>query len=135
MTTPHKYAALINQWVEDTSQKVWIWGDEGWHWNKYPMWQENFHYAIGDKPTHIPSKMCVLGGLEFPMPLSTTPEIGYKYFLADVADRCPTSACWAADRHDERWLAAGLVHHSEWAAQQHINAMCAANRQAIESVK
>lgn len=38
MGTPHKHAALIKQWADDTSQDVWFFEGETWESVREPSW-------------------------------------------------------------------------------------------------
>lgn len=71
----HPRAELIAKWMEDTTQPVWRWGggDDGWVTSEHTeliSWSVANKFAIGDKPTGPPQKMCTLAGVSFPVPLS-----------------------------------------------------------------
>ena len=72
----HKHAALIKQWADDPSQKVWFYcrSEAGWCQTSPPQWSIHCDYALGDKPPKPPMILCTLAGLQFPMPETVAPR-------------------------------------------------------------
>lgn len=140
MPTPHKYAALIKQWADDASQPVWYWSPSACRWDRsdFPSWDADLIYAIGDKPTESPRKMCRIAGHQFPMPETVALAVGATYFVpsltvshgADYEDYE-----WCGDAVDSLWLTQGLVHLTKEAAAQHAKALRAASIAAVEAAK
>lgn len=143
MPTPHKHAALIKQWADDPSQLVWYWHEHTRTWltsNYQNMTaNDNAHYAVGPRPTQPPRKMCVLAGVEFPMPETVAPPEDTVIFTPDLvigSDELQFSKWeWEGIPSDERWLESGLIHLTREAAEQHSRALLAANKQAIEAAR
>lgn len=135
MTTPHKHAELIKKWADDTSQPAWYWDEsEGWIACPYgPAWLKDVKYAIGEKPTYPPAKMCVLAGVEFPMPMTEPPAVRSDYFVAEAAEI--SSMNWDGGSYDMFLLNAGVVHLSKEGAIAHTRALIAATKQAMEAAK
>lgn len=130
MTKPHKHAALIKQWADDTTQPIWYWDGTVWQPDDAPM-SGYKSYAIGPKPTQPPRKMCSLGGLEFPAPETEAPQDGADIWTAYV-DGEPTVGYWQSHSDGcQLCLTSGLVHLTQQAAEQHSRALLAANKQAI----
>lgn len=138
--TPHKHAALIKQWADDTSQPVWVWSSSaGWFdasdgGETTPSWSPSSTYALGPKPTQPPRKTCTLAGVEFPVPETTAPASGASYYIPTTAGH-PAHIEWANDRTDKMYLAAGMIHLDREAALAHALALLAANKQAIEAAR
>lgn len=139
--TPHKHAALIKQWADDSSQKVWQWSPRVNEWFEMNAvtWDATVHYALGPKPTQPPRKMCSLAGVEFPMPETVAPEVGARYFTPDIVLVAGLAGSqdwnWGAIETDDRWLRQGLIHFTREAAEQHSRALLAANKAAVEGAK
>ena len=139
MTKPYPHAELIKQAADDQYLEIWRYS----HFNS--KWQKTFFsilanpensnvkFAVGEKPTAPPRKMCVMGGIEFPAPESVALEKWQAYWVIGGDDiNCFK---WGNDEMDEDWLKRGLIHLTESAAQAHWNAREAANKQAIEAAK
>lgn len=139
MPTPHKHAALIKQWADDPSQPVWIWTGHQWEpplHHECPLWLADVPHALGPKPTQPPRKMCVLAGVEFPMPETHPLDCHQCYFVTRVAHIGGVAEFkWAGDAFDLGRLGDGLVHLTREAAEAHGRALLAANKQAIEGAK
>ena len=135
MPTPHKHAALIKQWADDRAIGVWLW--DGINWveplnHRSPLWMESVPHAVGPKPSQPPRKMCSLAGVEFPAPETVAVQKNRVYFYPSVyGENKYGSGHRYDDAADDRALAAGLIHLTREAAEQHSKALLAANRQAI----
>ena len=71
-------------------------------------------------------KTVSINGIEVPEPVREPLEDGQEYWLADTStsNASMTRGCvWRGDGYDYKWLAAGLIHLSEEAAQTHIDAL------------
>jgi hypothetical protein len=136
MPTPHKHAALIKQWADDRTIGVWLW--DGINWveplnHRSPLWMESVPHAVGPKPTQPPRKMCSLAGVEFPIVEIAALANNTVYWSAHVVQA--HASRWFSDATDKERLAAGIVHLSQKAAEQHSKALLVANKQAIEGAK
>lgn len=138
MATPHKHAELIMKWAEDTSQTVWCWDLFKGEWHPplgpTPIWLETATYAVGDKPTQPPRKMCVIGDFEFPCPETEAPHHQAHYWFPSITD-IVHSYRWVGDDYDIGKLEGGILHLSQEAAEHHARALLAANKQAISQAK
>lgn len=137
MPTPHKHAALIKQWADDPSQTIWMWFHDAERWDAVcPYWNTDSIYAIGERHTQPPRKMCVLAGVEFPLPETEAPAMGTHYFVSnDMAPTRPFCHIWNGTEFDTEPLRAGYLHLTREAAVEHGIALLAANTQAIEAAK
>lgn len=140
MTKPHKHAELIKKWADDPSQTVWHWYIDGW-WschpaNGSPSWYETNYYAVGEKPTSPPRKMCVLAGVEFPMPLTEPHVYGSSYWTIDPAETSGVMRrSWQDDTRDARILKSGMAFDTREGAEAYARAIIAATKQAMEAAK
>lgn len=138
---PHKHATLIKQWADDPGRTVWFFDPvmpmRGWiELAGDPVWNPKLHYAIGDKPTAVPRRMCTLAGVEFPAPETEPPEIGASYWSADTSLQYAVQLLrWDGDAYDMACLNNGFVHATRAAAEAHTNAVISATKQAIESAR
>lgn len=140
MPTPHKHAALIKQWANDPTQNVWFWrnSSDPADWvkcNPTPLWYEDKHYALGDKPTAPPRRMCVLAGVEFPAPETEAPDKVSCFYSPYLTGTAYGSGRWRGDDQDMIALRNGLIHRTREAAEAHSRALLAANKAAIEGGK
>ena len=78
----------------------------------------NPYYEYRRKP-----QMIRIGEFDVPEPVRDPLKNGQEYWLANVADRTARNCLWLGDGYDYKWLAAGLIHLTEEAAQIHINAL------------
>ncbi|RZJ26184.1 MAG: hypothetical protein EOO54_03710 [Haliea sp.] len=86
-------------------------------------------FAVGDKPTAPPVRMCTLGGLQFPEPLRAAAAED-RVWVAGI-----TGAFYARHHCTEQsmqLLADGFLHATEAAAMQHSAALRGANLEAIK---
>lgn len=67
----------------------------------------------------------LINGFEVPEPVREPLEPGQVYWIADtsVYDSPLLKTVWYGDCFDRKWLAAGLIHTTREAAQQHIYAL------------
>jgi hypothetical protein len=127
----HPQAEVIKQWLDDTSQQLWYWSRYCHVWEETLVINQDNIYAVGDKPTSPPTKMCELAGVKFPAPVSDANlmEKGQKYWIASA--HLVDSLLWRNDAYDCRVCDFGLTHLTKEAAEQHSKALQAANLQAI----
>lgn len=131
--TPRPHAELIKRWADDDSLTVWCWTGPPAAWTEaVPNWYEHFQYALGEKPTAPPRKMCILGGVAFPAPETKAPANGTQYYAAGYSIGAPTYP-WLSNILDFDALETGRVHLAEQAAIAHSKALVAANLLAIEA--
>ncbi|MEN9885582.1 MAG: hypothetical protein RL758_160 [Pseudomonadota bacterium] len=137
MTTPHKHADLIKKWADDPSQKVWHWFAGEWtQCPSIPLWYETNCYAIGEKPTSPPAKMCVLAGVEFPMPMTEVPKRGDVYWtIHPLSSDRTASFTWDEDQSDYRMLEGMTAFATRGGAEAYARALIAATKQAMEAAK
>lgn len=133
--TPHKHAAKIIKWAQDTSLPVWGWsqGQEKWVICENAFWSSNAFYELGEKPTAPPQKMCTLGGLEFPMPETVAPEVCQEVFYVTTSK--VHFLHWDNEANHQKWLHDGCVHLTAANANMHLAAIQAANQQSIKDAK
>ena len=131
----HPQAELIKQWLKDTDQCIWVLLADSKTWSESYLEEllacPNLSYAVGDKPTSPPTKMCELAGVKFPAPNNKALTKHALYFIADAAGHS-YSASWYDESSDCKILDAGLIHLTRKAADQHSQALMAANLQATE---
>lgn len=137
MPTPHKHAALIKQWADNPSQTVWFWSPAGNRWESSTFsnmvaYTTGGTYALGEKPTQPPPKMCVLAGVEFPAPETVGPAQVTLVYFPDGGGGATHGRWDQRDGFMTGLLEKGYVHLTREAAEQHSRALLAANKQAIE---
>ena len=119
----------ICKYYKDTRRIVWSDITGSWIIEEVPLWSLDCKCRIDYEPT----KLCELGGLQFPMPESVAPEIGKPYWL--VKNDRTWEGEWEGFLEEQNWLKLGLIHINESAAEQHRAALRAANLQAVENAK
>ncbi len=137
MAKPHKHAAIIKAWADDPSQAVWCWNPHHaapeWLRVQNIYWEQSVHYALGDKPTAPPRKMCTLAGVAFPAPeTEAPPHCMDVYFSSPMGT---SKEWWISAEYDLKRLHAGFMHLDRASAELHSTALAAANRQAIEAAR
>lgn len=81
-------------------------------------------------------KVCRLGALSFPLPLTQEPEVGTMYWWADVSNYAvQKTQRWSASSEDRTRLRHGLCHLSEGPAAAQVRALLAINKSAITHSK
>lgn len=70
----------------------------------------------------------LINGFEVPEPVREPLKVGEKCWVTDAAHGRAQQLWWSANDTSLRWLAAGLIHLSEDAAQIHIDAMLSFTR-------
>lgn len=78
----------------------------------------NPYYEYRRKP-----QMIRIGEFDVPEPVREPLEYDQEYWLANPTEPKPHKYDWSGDYIDLRWLAAGLIHLTEEAAQIHIDAL------------
>ena len=131
----YKHAALMISYANDPDQQAWFWCIDSNQWlcTYDPMWHDDRIYVLGAKPTSPPTKMCKLGGLEFPMPETVAPPISTRYYCA-----CLTGIkkfIWRGDAFDEDFLSSGVVHLTLKKATAHYLALMVVTRQSIKDAQ
>ena len=120
------HAGLIAQYAQDANECEEPW----WRWQ----------YKVGDRwcdctdPVRFsPSfeyrrkpKTIRIGEFDVPEPVREPLKVGEKYWLAGTAG--VGSSTWRSNSQDKEWLAAGLIHSTKEAAQQHIDAVLSFTR-------
>jgi hypothetical protein len=127
----HPQSELIKHWLDDTSQQLWYWSRYCHVWEETLVINQDNIYAVGDKPTSPPTKMCELAGVKFPAPVSDSSlmKSGQKYWIASA--HFVDSLLWRNDAYDCRVCDFGLTHLTKESAEQHSRALMEANLQAI----
>lgn len=133
---PHPHHEHIKRYAEhaaisETPWKFWQvrhspeseWGDAVYT----PAWHPSREYR--EKPT--PST--TLAGVEFPLPETTAPAQGTRYYFWN--NRGVDYHIWYNDHIDRYFLEGGFVHLTKQAAKKHGEAIKAANKQAIASAQ
>ena len=130
----HPQAEVIKQWLDNTSQQLWYWSRYCHVWEETLVINQDNIYAVGDKPTSPPTKMCELAGVKFPAPNNKALTKHALYFIADASGHS-YSVSWYDESIDCKILDAGLIHLTRKAADQHSKALMATNLQAIMEAK
>lgn len=136
------HADLIAQYAQDANET-----DEPWLRWQYkralvndeidPLFENEWIDALGPIPFNPsyeyrrkPSKPRTINinGYEVPEPVREPLECGQEYWLAEIPRSAPVAYQWCDDKYDYQWLAAGLIHLSEEAAQIHIDALLSFTR-------
>jgi hypothetical protein len=134
----HPQSEIIKVWVEETTE-LWVWLEESKEWKKSYILEvitcPNLTYAIGDKPTSPPVKMCELAGVKFPAPFKNPflLKSNTKYWVAE--NNFKHVRYWESSPYDVTACEAGFIHLTEEGAEQHYEALVAANLQAIKEAK
>jgi hypothetical protein len=131
----HPQAEIIKVWVEETTE-LWVWLEESKEWKKSYILEvitcPNLTYAIGDKPTSPPVKMCELAGVKFPAPvLDASVMLHDKDYWVANPFFGSHKFFWNNTSNDARILEMGFVHLTQKNANLHGDALQAANLQAI----
>ena len=136
----HPHLDLLVRAAADTTQQIWFWKPRDEQWTGCGLEAlvsdvvGRFVFVLGDKPTAPPQRMCTLGGLQFPEPMTEAPKRGSRYWEANPGG-CLASKCWSADTYDDRMLTNRLIHSTEAAAIAHSEALRAANLEAVRGAK
>ena len=122
----------------DTTLPVWHWSTSSQGWmktNASSLWydQGDMRFAVGDKPTAPPQRMCTLAGACFPEPMRVAPKEGEQYWL--VTQDGPWRQTWHALSCERAWLADHRCHATEEAARAHFEALRAKNLEAVRNAK
>lgn len=128
--TGHPHAELMAQYAEDAKTctepwKLWqkrvapqdAWVDCALH----PAWTKDIEYRRRPRTIQI-------GDREVPEPLREAPAYGTRYWVPDLFRKTTDAAnpmMWDSGKSDRLWLARGLVHLTEEAAQAHAEALIA----------
>ena len=131
---PRANADLAVQYWNDSTLKAWFWHANSWCPSEWtPSFSPDVHWHVGhERPTEPPVKMCELGGIRFPMPMTEAPGEGEMYIYVSTCGVYQEE--WLNTAWDKERLERGLCHRTEEAAQQHYRALVAANMQAVEAV-
>lgn len=107
----------------DRPWERWECSNGGHDWESFefnhPAWSLDFQYRR--KPATI-----TINGIEVPEPMREAPDMGSLYWLVTNLSDDPVELPWLDDMDDRKWLAAGLIHATQEAAE--------ANRQALLSL-
>lgn len=131
---PNKELAL--RYWSDPTLKAWWWHTASGCWiqQSAPSFTVPAPWHVGhEAPTEPPVKMCELAGVKFQMPMREAPNIGDDFMLVTLEGVAP--ATWDKSAVAFRWLKQRWCHKTREAAEQHYEAICAANLQAIEAAK
>jgi len=135
---PHVHAQLIQQWVADVSQKVWVWNKLGKVWGRSPaVWHEDYIYAIGETPPVLVQATINLLGHEVPVPcagVALVEQTPYYVPLIGIGGETVALYTWKGCEDDYALMAQGWVHLTKESAQVHSDALYEANRTAIHAV-
>lgn len=140
MATPHVHVELIKKLADDTSLTIWLWSPNREKWVQATFADvcnfPGYVFALGDKPTAPPRKMCELAGVKFPMPETVAPKYGTDYWSVDEnMERTATICTWVDSNHDFERLKARRVHLNPDAAVAHFRALEAATKWAMEEAR
>ena len=134
LKSPH--LELQTKHRKDRSQTVWTRWDKNSPWKHIhdPSWNATREYHIGPTPPPDQTKMCSMGGLQFPVPESVAPAIGTEIWIFGF-DGDVSSFMWIGSLDNRAWLEHHFIHLTLQAAEQHSAAIRAANLQAVENAK
>ena len=124
------HADLIAQYLEDANEceEPWLrWqylsiSDGQWYDCTVPV-----RFSPITKYRRKPRTINI-NGFEVPEPVREPLKDDQKYWLAGITSGTPVAYWWCNDEADKKWLAAGLIHLTEDAAQIHIDAMLSFTR-------
>lgn len=126
----HKHAALMLQYAQDAAETETPWerwevlrGGAWYGMTDHPIWAAMFEYRR--KP-----RMININGHEVPEPVRESLKCGEKYWLACTTD--VERFYWNSDDNDRQWLADGLIHLTQEAAQTHVDALLSFTRRGKE---
>lgn len=123
--TAHKHAASMMLYAQDAAEtdkpwQRWEAGDDNGHWYSLtdnPIWDETTVYRRKPKTIRI-------GERDVPAPMTTAPEIGTIYWVANqFGSSLLGDATWDGDTVDCVRLKHGLVHTSKENAIAHAEAL------------
>lgn len=116
--------------------------DEPWLRWQYLSLSDNQWYDCTDPTRFSPitkyrrkPRTVRIGEFDVPEPVREPLKDGQEYWLAgtSTSNGSTTYGCiWRGDGYDYKWLDAGLIHMTEEAAQQHIDALLSFTRRGGE---
>ncbi|RAW91978.1 MULTISPECIES: hypothetical protein [unclassified Photorhabdus] len=126
----HVHAELMLQYAQDAlkTDKPWLlWeigdGADGWDdLDDHPWWIKDSEYR------RKPEMITVGGGISFPTPVKHKPKEGEKFWIPDFYTLGTHTHYWEDDEFDNCLLNNGMIHLTEDAAQQHLDALIKINR-------
>ena len=130
MKSPHY--DLICKYYENTSQTAWGNSSGNWWEISEPTWNPEWQWHIGPTPPEQ-TKMCELGGLQFPMPETVAPDVTTEYW--EVGMHGASLLTWSAYSWQLDTLKYGLLHLNEQDAERHSDALRAVNLQAVGNAR
>ncbi|MDR2880862.1 MAG: hypothetical protein LBV29_03035 [Azoarcus sp.] len=130
-STAHPHAENMRLYAEDAAEtdKPWIRWECGFisTWEdltRHPQWDIACMYRR--KPRTV-----LINGIEVPEPLREAPPVNDNvYVVSPASDPGIVRYSWREEDFMQRWLALGLLHLTEEAARQHVEALIAPTKQA-----
>ena len=125
----HPHYAKMKEYLEDAAETHEPW--TRWHYRRsqnedwrpvrmyHPAWVHNYEY----ERIPAPPKTININGFEVPEPCRVNLTKGETYFLVSTSDKETQESEWDDDKHDIRWLRAGLIHKTREAAELHLKAL------------
>lgn len=118
----HKHAALMLQYAQDAAESETPWDrwevcrNGAWYgFTDNPMWVLEYEYRRKPKTIRI-------GEFDVPEPARELLKQRENYWVACTGGIARFQ--WYDDDNDRKWLAGGLIHLTQEAAQQHAEARC-----------
>lgn len=133
---PRPNSDLALRYWSDSTLSAWHWQTDlrAWCLCAHPDFHTGTTWRVGhERPTEPPQKMCELAGMRFPMPITEAPNEGDAYWVV-MTDHI-ASFYWDGTEIGRQWLWLRMCHTSQSAAEQHRNALLAANMQAVGAAK
>ena len=125
--TAHKHATLMLQYAQDAAETETPW--ERWKWKgREEIWFDcKGPIAFRSDCEYLRKPRTInINGYEVPEPVREPLQDGDQYWIADTTGW--SSFCWRDYPDDRRWLANGLIHLTEEAAQAHVEALLSFTR-------
>ena len=104
------------------------------HWRPHTSWL----YLLGDirdcpGSVRRRPRTITIAGIEVPEPMREAPPKGTQYHCPDLLERGEVSwVNWSGQSLDYQYLARGICHYTEEAAQQHARALIIASGGEVE---
>lgn len=127
---------LADRYWSDPTLMAWYWNTAAGRWVAHPnpSFEDCATWHVGhEAPKEPPARMCELAGIKFPMPMTEAPKLGEDFMIVTLEGVAPVT--WDGSAIGFRWLKQRRCHKTRAAAEQHYEAICAANQQAIEGAK
>lgn len=126
-TTGHKHAALMAEFARDAAVMERPW--EAWEICEDGVWRDCYHMMCWNESQEYRRKPRTIriGEIDVPEPVRVALEKGESYYVADPTQDTfiIDDLYWNDDDSDIRWLARGLIHLTQKAAEAHGRALAA----------